>query len=329
MKAIQVTGNHTVEITDIPQPTKASKEHVVVKMLAFGINPGDHAFINGVFPKGTIPESKYNLSGVSGVGTIVETGEGVPAEYQGRNVTIYRSLQFDDDTIGTWSEYSHLHYLQCAIIPDGLDPEEYAASLVNIITPYGFFKQAREEGHQGLIATAGTSATGLALLGICQASDFPIISIVRNEAGRKELEALGATHILVQDQPDFKQLFQQKAQDLQATAVFDGVGGAVLNNIIDLLPFGSTIFAYGWLGGGIPLTFHTSLLMKGLTIRGFNNYRTTTVQDPEKLEEALRDISRLLVKPHFKTRMGEKFRFEAIHEALQHSEGAGKTIVRV
>jgi NADPH:quinone reductase-like Zn-dependent oxidoreductase len=185
MKAIKIITNKTVEIVDVPKPEKASAEHVIVKMLALGINPGDNAMINGVFPKGTIPESRYDLAGGSGVGTIVEIGEGVPAEYRGKNVTIYRSLKFDDNIIGTWSEYSHLHYLQCAIIPDHLDAEEYSGSLVNIITPYGFFKQIQEDGHQAIVATAGTSATGRALLGIAQAYDFPIISIVRDEDGKE------------------------------------------------------------------------------------------------------------------------------------------------
>ena len=319
MKAIKITSAKSVEIIDIQKPEKAAAQHVVVKMLAIGINPGDNAMINGVFPKGTIPESKYDVAGGSGVGTIVEIGEGVPPGYKGKNVTIYRSLKFDDDIIGTWSEYSHLHYLQCAIIPDGLDPQEYAASLVNIITPYGFFKQIREEGHKAIIATAGTSATGRALLGIAQAYDFPIISIARNEEGGKELEALGAKNIVVQSHPDFKQQLQQKAGALNATAVFDGVGGSVLNTIIDVLPFGSAIFAYGWLGGGTPLTFHTSLLMKGLTIRGFNNYRTSTVQGPENLANALSDISRMLAAPHFKTKTGKRFKFEDVKEALQFS----------
>jgi hypothetical protein len=54
-----------------------------------------------------------------------------------------------------------------------VNAEEYAGSLVNVITPYAFLKQAVGEGHKGIIATAGTSATGIAMLGICQTFDFP------------------------------------------------------------------------------------------------------------------------------------------------------------
>lgn len=327
MKAIKITANKSVEIVEVPKPEKASAQHVIVKMLTMGINPGDNAMINGVFPKGTIPESNYDLVGGSGVGVVIEIGEGVPQEYKGKNVTIYRSLKFDDDIIGTWSEYSHLHFLQCAIVPEDLNAEDYSGSLVNIITPYGFFKQIVAEGHKAMIATAGTSATGRALLGIAQAYNFPIISIARNENGKKELEHLGAKHIVVQSQEDFKQQLQLHAESLRSTAVFDGVGGSILNNIIDILPFGSTIFAYGWLGGGSPLTFHTNLLMKGLTIRGFNNYRTSTVQDPKNLEHALADISGMLSAPHFKTKTGKRFKIDEVKEALKYTSTDGSKAV--
>jgi NADPH:quinone reductase len=322
MKAIQLAANNSVEIVEVPKPEQASAQHVIIKMQAWGINQGDNALINGVFPKGSFPASHHDLAGVSGVGKIIQAGEGVPESYIGKNVTVYRSLKFDDNIIGTWSEYTHLHYLQCVIVDDKLNLEEYAGSLVNIITPYAFFKQITEEGHKGIISTASTSATGRALLGISLAYNFPLISIARNEESKKELEELGAKHIILQT--DREQL-AAKAQELQATAVFDGVGGSILNNIIDILPFGTTIYAYGWLGGQPPLSFHTSLLMKGLTIRGFNNYRTATIQNPQLLQEALNDISRLLGTPHFKTKIGKKFSFDNIHEALKFSDG-GKAV---
>jgi NADPH:quinone reductase-like Zn-dependent oxidoreductase len=132
----------------------------------------------------------------------------------------------------------------------------------------------------------------------------------------------------MQSDSDFQQQVQRMTEELRATAVFDGVGGAVLTNIIEMLPFGSTIFAYGWLGGGTPLTFHTSLLMKGLTVRGFNNYKTSTVQDPQKLEDALKDISSMLGAPHFKTKIGKQFKFEDVKEALKFtSTDSGKAVL--
>ena len=175
MKIISLVAKNNVELKEVPKPEKAAPEHLIIKMRTCGINAGDKAFIGGAFPPGSIPVSRYDICGVSGVGTVIETGQGVPGAYKGKNVTVYRSLKFSENIIGTWSEYAQLHYLQCAILPDHANMEEYSGSLVNIITPYAFLKQIEQEGHKGIICTAGNSATGIAMLGICLANNFPLI----------------------------------------------------------------------------------------------------------------------------------------------------------
>ncbi len=323
MKALCLTANNSVTLQYVPQPQKAEPGHLLIEMKACGMNAGDIAFINGVFPKGTIPVSLYDICGVSGVGTVIEVGSGVPDAYKGKNVTIYRSLKFDENIIGTWCQVAHLPFEHCAILPDDVNMEDYSASLVNIITPYAFLKQVVEEGHKGIICTAGSSATGIAMLGICIANNFPILSMVRTQSAKKELEKLGAKHVLVQADADFKQQVKEWSQQLSATAVFDGVGGEILNQFIDVLPVNTTLYCYGYLGGNTPLTLHTSILMKGITIKGFSNFRTKTVQDPSLLQNALRDISELMKMPHSKTKTGRTFTFEEVNEALQFSSSAG------
>lgn len=323
MKAICLTANNKVVIQDVPKPQKAENGHLLIKMQACGINAGDTAFIGGAFPKGSIPTSLYNICGVSGVGTVMEVGEGVPSTYKGKKVTIYRSLKFDENSVGTWCEIAHLPYQHCVILPDNVNVEDYSGSLVNIITPYSFLKQIIEEEHKGIICTAGNSATGIAMLGICIANNFPIISIVRTTDAKKELEKLGAKNIIVQTDNDFKQQLKELSHQQATTAIFDGVGGEILNRIVDVLPFNSTIYSYGYLGGKTPFSFHTSLLMKGITIKGFGNFRTKTVQNPQLLEKALIDISKIIEMPHFKTKTGEKFEFEVINEALSFSSTTG------
>jgi len=327
MKAISLTNNDA-KLTEVSKPEKAEPGHLIIKMEACGINHGDKAFISGAFPPGSIPVSLYNLCGVSGAGTVVDVGQDVPEGYLGKKVTIYRSLKYSETIIGAWCQYAQLHYLHCAILPDDAKMEDYAGSLVNIITPYAFLKQITEEGHKGIISTAASSATGIAMLGICLAYNFPIISIVRTEKDKKELEELGAKNIVAQSDTDFKLHLKEMAQKLGTTAIFDGVGGEILNKIVDLLPFNSTIYCYGYLGGQTPLTIHTSVLMRGMTIKGFGNFRTKTVQNTQSLEKALKDLSEIITMPHFKTKIGKTFKLEQINEALQFSsEDGGKAVL--
>lgn len=328
MKAIVLKEINTVELQDVPAPAKALPGHLLIQMKACAINSGDKLFISGAFPR-CIPGSKYNIAGVSGVGKVIEAGSGVPVHYKNENVTVYRSLKHSEETTGTWSEYAHLHYLNCAVVPEQLNPQDYSGSLVNIITPYSFLEQARSEGQNGIICTAGNSATGLVMLGLCLRCDFPIISIVRTEQGKKELEAFGAPYILVQSDPDFKRQLQQLSEQLKITVVFDGVGGATLSGIINVLPFNTTVYCYGFLDKETPLSFYTTMLMRGIVVRGFSNFRTPTVQEPANLEKALRNISNMIDQPYFKTKLGKHFSFPGVNAAIQFASNDGSKAVLV
>lgn len=328
MKAVIIADKNKLTLQDVPKPANVTPGHLLIKMLACGINPGDKLFIAGAFPRG-IPASRYGIAGVSGVGTVVATGEGVPDLYQGQNVAVYRSLRSSEDTIGTWSEYAHLHYLNCVVIPDFSIMEEYAGSLVNAITAYAFLKHVMSEGHKGILCTAGNSATGKALLGFCLTHQFPIVSIVRNERGKKELQSLGAENIVVRAAEDFKKSLSEISQQFNATAIFDGVGGRLLTEIVDQIPFNSSIYSYGFLDGDAAFSFSTKVLMRGITIQGFSNFRTPTVRDDENLAAALSDISQVIHMPHFKTKTGKQFSFREANEALAFSSQEGKAALAI
>lgn len=316
MKAIVHTGN-SVELQNVPKPTNAEPGHLLIKMEACAINPGDKTFIHRPLPLGAA-SSLYNVYGVSGAGTVIEAGQGVPEIYTNKKVAVYRSLKPSESIVGTWCGYAHVPYLDCAILPDGANTADYSGSLVNIITPYAFLQQIKQNGDKAIISTAGTSATGIAMVGICSAYNFPLISLVRNEKGKQELENLGAENIIVQTDADFKQQLKDLALKLEARAVFDGVGGAILNQIIDVLPTYATIYTYGYLGGEEPFIFHTNILnAKGLSITSFGNFRSETVRDSQRLEKALTEIGEIIHLPHFKTKTGKHFKLEEINEALE------------
>jgi NADPH2:quinone reductase len=323
MKAITIIGKGQVTLSEVAQPEKASAGHIIIEMTAMGINAGDKFFISGNFPPGMFTQSQHDIAGVSGVGRVISLGSGVPEEYSGKFVTVYRSLTGGQEIVGTWSEYTHLPYLQCAILPDDVDPDEYSGSLVNIISAYAAYKQAIKEGHQGVVVTAGNSETGRAMLGFCLNDGLPVISIVRNEEGKKELEALGASQVLIHGTLEFKEQFATLSRELKTTAVFDGVGGVLLSELLEAVPPRTTVYAYGFLGGATPVTFHTGILVKGITIKGFSNFETETVQDHDQLAEALQQISKVIHMPHFRFKIAAKFTLEQIDQALAFNSTNG------
>jgi NADPH:quinone reductase-like Zn-dependent oxidoreductase len=326
MRAISLKTKLQVELRDVPKPINTEPEHLLIEMEASAINPGDKAFIGGLFPHG----SQHEICGVSGVGKVIDIGEGVPPEIKGRNVAIYRSLKFTSQIIGTWSEYVQMHSQNCVLLPNDVTPIKYSGSLVNVITPYAFLKQIQNEGHIGVICTAGNSASGRAMLGLCKACKVPIITFVRDERGENELKELGAENILVKSDTEFETKLENLSSKLNTTAVFDGVGGDLISLVAKVIPKNSTIYTYGFLGGEKPLTIHTSvILMKGLTITGFGNFTSETVTNPVKLRTALNDLTEIIHMPHFKTKVVELFTIEKITSALQYSSQNGEKAVLI
>jgi NADPH:quinone reductase len=324
MKALCVGAQQTLITRDIPRPEKPVADHVVIRMDACAINPGDKFFLGRTLPP-DLPLSRYDVWGVSGAGIIDAVGEGVPPTYVGRKVAVYRSLQKSENLIGTWCEYSQLHRLNCVLLPEELDTHDYSGSLVNAITPFAFWKQAATEGHQGILITAGTSATGIAMLGLALAKQIPVVSVVRDEAGRAELQNFGAENILVQESKTFQDDMAEVTRGLETTSVFDGVGPELINRIAPSLPPHATVYSYGVLGKERLFSIASELFMaKDLALKSFSNFRSTTVRNSGELETALQELSRIMAMPHFRTKRGRAFAFEEIQDALGYSGDHGQ-----
>jgi NADPH:quinone reductase-like Zn-dependent oxidoreductase len=120
------------------------------------------------------------------------------------------------------------------------------------------------------------------------------------------------------------------AARLGATAVFDGVGGALVTSIAPTLDINSTIYIYGLLAGAAPISLPSVLfLMKNLTLKRFSNFESSTVRDPEKLATALLGLQSCIDDPLFKTRVGQEFRLDQFDAAMSYETVPGAKAVFV
>lgn len=330
MKAICVTPSRELEVRDVPAPEDAAPNHVVIDMDASTINQGDKAFLKMPNAAGTaFALGPYPVWGASGAGRVVSIGAGVPEKYLGRNVAIYRSLSRSPDSIGLWSERAHVPFTACLILPEHRDAREYSGSLVNVMTAYAFLEEIVEAGHKGVIATAGSAATAHALATLARKSNLPAILLVRSEAAKDELRAMGIEHVVV-TREGFETELNTLATELNATAVFDGVGGDLLNKVASALPMHSTVYIYGFLGGAATIGIPTMLLMaKNLTIKRFSNFESRTVKENAKLIRALDALEGLIDDPMLTTRLGDTFRYDQIESAMAYEASHGVKAVLV
>jgi len=328
MKAICVTAGRELEVRDVPTPTAPAPGHLLIDMDASAINHGDKIFLRRPTVAGNaLALDPNNVWGASGTGRIVAAGTGVPAEYTGKQVAIYRSLGRSPESIGLWCERAQVPYSTCLILPDNVRARDYCGSLVNVITAYAFLDEITAAGHRGVIVTAGNSATGYALAALARSRKLPAIFLVRTEGAREALCRLGAEHVIVTSE-GFTDTLSVLSAELGTTAVFDGVGGDLLTRIAPVLPMNSTIYLYGLLGGAAAVSIQSVLfMMKNLTLRRFSNFESRTVKDHDELVSALNALKGVIDDRMFRTRIGKEFGLDQVELAMAYESLDGSKAV--
>jgi NADPH2:quinone reductase len=330
MQAICVTASRELEIRDIPRPDQPAPGHLLVEMEASAINHGDITFLKMPSAAGNaLAVGRHDVWGASGAGRVVAVGAGVPTEYTGKQVAVYRSLGRSPENIGLWCETAQIPYTSCLILPAQVRAKDYCGSFVNVITAHAFLQEITEAGHRGVIVTAGNSATGHALASLARRRKLPVILLVRTEGARQALARWGAEHVIVTNE-GFADTLSVLSAKLGTTAVFDGVGGDLLSKVIPSLPMNSTLYFYGFLGGAAPFSIQSALvMMKNLTIRRFSNFESSTVKDPEKLVAALKTLEGLIDDPMFTTKIGKEFSYAQIELAMAYTSSEGAKAVLI
>jgi len=324
MKAICYTDDRSLEIREVPAPKEPAPGHVLVNMDSASIMHGDKFFLTHPLPNGVWATALHDIYGSNGGGTIAAIGAGVPERYLGRKVAIYKALKPSDQATGLWCETAQVPFQTCLILPDNLRVRDYNGSFANILTIYAFLEKAKSEGHSGVIATAGSSATGLIVAALTRRQGIPAIFLVRSAASREKLVSHGIENVLVTTEEDFQERLQDLAARLGTTAVFDGVGGELFGRIVPALPTGATIYVAGIMGASTPAVFSTMhIVEKGLTMKRFSLLETEIMSNPEKLATATRDIEAVIDDPLLVTKIGKEFSFDQIDDAMKYDSSAG------
>lgn len=329
MRAICVDESRNLQLREIPAPSAPPPGYATVRIDAAAINHGDKTFLKLPDVAGGARGLRlHNVWGSSAAGVVTQIGVDVPGRYLGRKVAIYRSLQPDRPSLGLWCETAQVPCSACLPLPDHVDAKDYSGSLVNVVTAYAFLEQAAAEGHRGVVVTAGGSATGRAMAALARRRGMPTLIVVRSATSKAEMLRNGLPHVLASDDPDFLRDLEHAARDLGATAVFDGVGGALISRMIGALPPRSSIFFYGLLSGAEEVTFHSSILMvKDMTIRRFSNFNTPTVRDAKSLAHMLADLEGCIEDPLLRTHLGQEFDLSEFESAMNYDEAGGRKAV--
>jgi NADPH2:quinone reductase len=330
MKALCVDESRNLQLKDVSSPSAPSSGYLTISITGAAINHGDKTFLKRPDAAGGARGTRLeNIWGSSGAGVVTQIGADVPERFLGRKVAIYKGLQTDRPLLGLWCETAQVPYLSCLLLPDHVNERDYSGSLVNVVTAYAFLEQAIAEGHRGIVVTAGSSATGRAMALLAQRRGLPTLVIVRSDAAVTAMTRAGMPHVLASDDSEFLVKLEYISGHLGTTAVFDGVGGSLMSQIIGALPPRSSIFFYGFLAGPERMSFHSSIfMMKELTMRRFSNFESATVRNEQSLVNMLTELESCISRPSLRTRIGQEFKLSDFEAAMEYeSANGGKAIL--
>ncbi len=286
------------EEIDTPKPKPG---HIVIKVLAAGLNRLDHYLREGsVMPDLPLP----HILGVDAVGEVVELGEGVtnvriaerviPAagftlnKEDDRNRPLANSSSFVVPGVHIWGSYAQYMEVPARwVVKDdtGLSPAEAATLPVVLGTSVRAVKQVGEvKAGNTVLVTAGASGSGSMHIQVAKALGARVAATVRDDVKGDYVKSLGADLVINTRNEDVVERVKAWSGGSGADVAIDNVGGNELDRTIEAVrPFG-VIVAYGFTAGEEARINVRDFFFTQKQLRG------TIFADPEDLQWGLDQV---------------------------------------
>ncbi len=290
-------GPLIVGTVKVPRPRDGE---VLVKMAAAPVNPSDFQRIRSV----TKEEDLHSfIPGIEGSGTIVSAGKGLlPRLWLGKRVAC-SSL---NPASGTWAEYMVTKASYCFPIPEAISDEQGSMLLVNPMTAVAFFDIILREKHTAIVNSAAAGALGRMIMILGKKHNISVINVVRNQSQADQLQKNGARYVLKNTDVDFIDQLRSMTHVLNATLALDPVTGIYTQQLLDNLPYGSTVIVYGNLSASDQGTTLRPLLLENKKLHGFylanwmkDNGLLKTITNLNKVKRLLKNDLTVTVQGRF------------------------------
>ena len=250
---------------DIETP-KTKPGHILIKVLAAGINRLDHYIREGSI----VPELPFpHILGADAAGEIAELGEGVTDLQIGERIIVAPGYPQKKEELhirptlfapsfalpglhisGTYTQYMEVPAYAVLKDKTGLKPEEVATLPVVLATAVHSVKEIGQvkRGDKVLIHS-GASGSGSMLIQMAKALGAEVATTVRNDNKAVFAKKLGADMVINTRKEDFVQQVKDWTGGLGADVVIDNLSGDVLAKSIEAAKPRGVIVAYGFAAG--------------------------------------------------------------------------------
>jgi NADPH2:quinone reductase len=224
MKAILATapGNPEVlQLRDIPKPELPTTHHLLIKLVAAGVNPVDTKLrAKPIY----FPDKLPAILGCDGAG-IVEAVGGEVTRFEIGDQVFFCNGGIGDEP-GNYAEYTTLHEYYCAKKPVNISLQESAALPLVFITAWeALVDRAQLQTGQTVLIHAAAGGVGQIAVQLARHLGAHIAVTVSDDNKAEIARSLGAEKIINYKTQDFVQETLNWTGGRGADVVFDTVGG--------------------------------------------------------------------------------------------------------
>lgn len=339
MKAAVIREFGDVEVlkyedVDTPKPRDG---HVLVKILASGVNRLDHYIRQGSI----VPELPFpHILGADASGEVADLGSGVEGFSIGERVIVVPGYPTDKreldirptvtassfalpglHTAGTYAQF--IEVPSYAIIKDTtrLTPEEVATLPVVLATAVHSVKKIGEvKRGDNVLVHAGASGSGSMQIQVAKALGANVAATIRNENKSEFVKSTGADLIIDMQKHDFVEKVKEWTSGRGADVVIDNLGGDIMGGSIDAAKPTGVIVAYGFVAGPEVKFDIRSLFFSEKELRG------SMACDKEDLLFGLELVKEGRIKPLLDQSIPLKYAKEA-HKLISENRISGNIVL--
>jgi len=250
-----------LEYAEVARPVPGPGQ-ILIKVRRAAVNPSDLAFVQGYYGQ---PRVAGAPAGFEGVGRVEAAGPGLMGRLlKGKDVAFYVT----PDGSGSWGEYAVTQASVALPLKKGVADRDAAGLIVNPVTAAAMLDLVGRG--EAFVFSAAASQLGKLVASLARDQGKRMVALVRREAPRAPLLALGAAHVLDETEAGFEDALGRVLAQETPRIFLDAVAGPASARVHAAMGTGARWVIYGKLDPDLPeLLDPSEMIFRGKTVEGF------------------------------------------------------------
>jgi NADPH:quinone reductase-like Zn-dependent oxidoreductase len=321
----QAGGPEVLKLEQVNVPAPGPRE-VRLEVKAIGLNRIDSMFRSGYYSEQPIFPS---MLGFEASGIIESVGAEVKDFVPGDSVSVVPA--FSNHQYGTYGELVLLPAYAIQKNPSNLSFDQAAALWSSYIAAYGMLvDSANLQPGQAVLFNAASSNTGLAITQMVNYLGGVSIGLTSSASKKQAILDSGTQHIILTGEQDIAKEVLRITGGKGADVILDAVGGKHFEHLVAAAAERAQIFAYGALSFEPAVWPVVPVLLKMLSVKGYN--MGDLLMDYTKQKAAIAFVRAGVESGKLLPVVGPKFSLNDVidaHRSLEANQHTGKIILTV